>query len=421
MRCVSKHGSVLDDLIGFAVSDPSDRAGRVAVSSGLAWALVLLLVCVNKMSPARDLVVGYAAGITAGVAIGLSLAHFDLIESIKRGQLMTRTPLPPQNAADSTALVVPAQASALDIATPVGLLALPTDLLCRVLEKLTVAQIATMLGVSRDFRDGLVQQALALIAPSLSGAGGPRTLRTYVYSTGVMAPAARPSPPPSTLTLKALIQWAECLSLDEAMLEGRLLPGEYHYWARTQDAEGTHLYDAYGALSLFGDGSCRGSALEVAPDGLQAAFTRNGTWQAGTVPSGSTDYGDEPLPEQCRTLIRFDYDYAGEIYEYRLLATSVLPAATRGRDVCPRQVVVLPPGTRMHGPQYCFEGRWARRAHPSELPLSPIEFGRILECRLWRAEWLYSLLPDDATSIEARAMLRAAASMEPGWEPAPDT
>ena len=46
-------------------------------------------------------------------------------------------------------------------------------------------------------------------------------------------------------------------------------------------------------------------------------------------------------------------------------------------------------------------GRWARRDRDGEWA-SPIERGRIASCRLWRAEWSYSLLPDDASAIEAR-------------------
>jgi hypothetical protein len=90
---------------------------------------------------------------------------------------------------------------------------------------------------------------------------------------------------------------------------------------RTTDDESSHSYDAYGALWLLPDGVCRGSALEVAPDGLQAAFTRNGRWRAGA--DGALDPhfapGDPTPPaafqDRARACISFDYDYAGSLYQ----------------------------------------------------------------------------------------------------------
>ena len=43
---------------------------------------------------------------------------------------------------------------------------------------------------------------------------------------------------------------------------------------------------------------------------------------------------------------------------------------------------------------------------------APNERGSVQEYRLWRAEWGYQLLPDDADRIEARHALRAEAETD---------
>ena len=67
--------------------------------------------------------------------------------------------------------------------------------------------------------------------------------------------------------------------------------------------------------------------------------------------------------------------------------------------------MVLPATTRIYGPQLCLAGRWAHRGH-EEGPGASVERGRVHDCWMWRAEWAYSLLPDDAARIEARQVLR---------------
>ena len=130
-------------------------------------------------------------------------------------------------------------------------------------------------------------------------------------------------------------------------------------------------------------GTCRGSAIEVAPDGLQAAFTRNGLWRAGGGGGlerdsddmrGATEELETPaalFQDRRRPMIRFDYDYAGEIYNYRMVARGQRPPSARGHDVGVGSVV-LPAGTRHAGPQMTFTGRWAHRSadddHATQVP-----------------------------------------------------
>ena len=377
----------------------------------------------------RDLVTliaGYGVGLTAGIAIGLLIAPFDFFLSLRRGRLSARLPV------ESLATEAMTVAKAPPPSRCSRLLALPTELVMRILAELSVCELALMSAVSREFRDSLVQQALTFIAPTLSGLGGPRRpslarseLALHLARGEVVQGKGMVAPRPTEMSVRQVSEWASDLSDDESVLTGMLAPGEYHYIIRTTDDEESNTYYAFGALSLFADGTCRGSAIEMAPDGLQAAFTRNGLWRSGSgfwhnkqvvndmdlsggaaSPSGASVTPSPNLRDPRRSMIRFDYDYAGEIYEYRLLAHTCVRPSTRGHDVSTCGGSILPTGTRQYGPQLVLSGRWARRDNAGEWA-SPIERGAIRDCRLWRAEWVYELLPDDPTRIEARHGLRA--------------
>lgn len=391
----------------------------------------------------NDLLVGYAAGVTAGVAFGLTFATFDIFESIRQGRLIFlrdragfgEAAINVSTTADTSLASAPQDdkpQNVLALQDTLQLLALPADLLGRILSQLSIPELAYCAAVSRDFRDGLVQQALAVLTPSLTGVSR-RTQpnspvdvwNAWASSHASLSPARREMVAPSgpeALSVRRLAQRAAELAVDAALLDGRLMAGEYHFLVCTCDDEGSHAYEAYGSLRLSPDGTCRGSALEAAPDGLQATFTRNGTWRPGTgggiadaLAVGSLDpqmpgeaSGANPaFRDARRAFIFFDYDYAGSLYEYRLLAARCLLPHPSGHSVGGLGAgIVLPPGTKHYGPQLHLVGRWAKCGEQMRMWTPSNERGRIKMCRLWRAEWAYALLPDDPHAIERRLDLQ---------------
>ena len=371
----------------------------------------------------RELVFGYAAGLTAGVAIGVTLANFDLMASLRCGQFILRR----QPTILQQPIAVEAMAAAA-LAPTSGLLALPAELIIRILAELPMRDLTRMVCLSCEFRDSLVQQTMETVSPQLSGLAGPRRhlrpgrLRQWHLQS---LEAAHLVAKWRKLSVLELTEWGEELAEAEALLSGRLTPGEYHYFIRTADDEGTHSYDAYGSLWCLPDGSVRGSAVEVAPDGVTAAFTRNARWRAGTG-EGLDDQGLHLTPytdeegrfigrtiaisaifrDKRRPMIMFDYDYAGEIYDYKIVAQSCQRPTPGGHLLSEDESDLLPSGWKQYGPQLQLTGRWTRREHEPGEQIGPIERGKVEVCKLWRAEWPHQLLPDDANAIEARFQWR---------------
>ena len=372
----------------------------------------------------RELVFGYAAGLTAGVAIGVTLANFDLMASLRCGQFILRR----QPTILQQPIAVEAMAAAA-LAPTSGLLALPAELIIRILAELPMRDLTRMVCLSCEFRDSLVQQTMETVSPQLSGLAGPRRhlrpgrLRQWHLQS---LEAAHLVAKWRKLSVLELTEWGEELAEAEALLSGRLTPGEYHYFIRTADDEGTHSYDAYGSLWCLPDGSVRGSAVEVAPDGVTAAFTRNARWRAGTGEGLETlhhpgrDSGETPhrwenpsyviglsmFKDKRRPMIMFDYDYAGEIYDYKIVAQSCQRPKPGGHLLSEDESDLLPSGWKQYGPQLRLTGRWTRREHEPGEQIGPIERGKVEVCKLWRAEWPHQLLPDDANAIEARFQWR---------------
>ena len=182
---------------------------------------------------------------------------------------------------------------------------MPPELLARAFAELPVCEVARASSLSRDFRNEIVEQALRMRAPALSGIDRPRWLQRRLHGGltghsdscnnhglscsggGSSSPSILAGPPsmlgsgfalprsldgcgPAALMVPtAVAEWAAELEADEALLSGRLVPGEYHFTMRTTDEAHVHSYAAYGQLCLYEGGEVRGSALEVAPDCLQ--------------------------------------------------------------------------------------------------------------------------------------------------------
>jgi len=249
----------------------------------------------------------------------------------------------------------------------------------------------------------VLEQAVRLRAPLLSGYACPRWARGW----STASPNLRELP-------RAIAEWASELSSCEALLEGVLTPGEHHFTVMTIDDGAEHVYFAHGQLWLHPNGTCRGSAIEAAPDGIQICITRGGRWTAGRPfalePATALALAEGTPPElyhsERHAKIEFAYDYGGELYMYQLVARATLPPRLTDLSLASP---LLPAGHTIRGPMALLTGRWWRQleAEPSET-----ERGRVHLMRLWRAEDTYVLLPDEPDALEDRLLQRTLSQMD---------
>ena len=129
-----------------------------------------------------------------------------------------------------------------------SLLELPGELLARILSELSSQELTRAANICREFRDH-IEHAVRLRALMLIGNISPPERSSLCWAQRTNAK----------------------ISAAEALLEGKLVPGEYHFALRTTDEAGDAAYHAYGQLCLSPCGKCRGSAVELAPNGLSCA------------------------------------------------------------------------------------------------------------------------------------------------------
>lgn len=248
----------------------------------------------------------------AGMALGWLLRD-ELPGRGRAARLLARVLAAIRRSTASAAL----SSSSDDSGNPLSLLALPPEILTRVVAELPMHEIARVAVLDHAFED-ILEQAVRLRAPVLSGHVTPRWARSW--SRG---PTGRPMCPDLHALPRAVADWASELAACEALIDGRLTPGEYHFTIRTNDDGGQFSYFAYGQLNLYAASPddaalgvanyCRGSAIEAAPDGMQVCLTRGGTWRPGGFPAANTS-ASAPAPPPSPSSLTLGEDTPVELY-----------------------------------------------------------------------------------------------------------